>query len=175
MPRLTPKQARQYVRLQQIKIAERRLEAIETFETTGGELPKIDLSIIEAKAIEVEAVKVTAETEKAKLESDAAKIDEQTKPTEKDAALKEIAAKEQYLASLESHKLELAFQERLTKGELLKEDEAEVIRRKEALARDIEEKRQALKANGLIDDPKAEERLRNRARVKAALERQANG
>jgi hypothetical protein len=184
MPRLTPKQARLYVRLQQIKIAEERLEAIQAFETTGGELPTLDLQAIEAEAIEIEAVKVTAETEKATLEAEATKLDgEATKidggknPAEKDAKLaegeavaKEIESKEQYLASLEQQKLELEFQERLAKSELTKEDEAEVAKRKEALARDIEEKRAALRAKKLLDDPLAAERLANRARIKATLE-----
>lgn len=167
-------------RLRSIAVDEQLAAEIQDHLDRKGELPVIELAVIADKLVEVESVKVTAEADKAKLESDAAKIDGAKDAETKEAALKEIETKEQYLASLESQKLELEFQERLAKGELLKEDEAEIAKRKEAQANLIAEYEAALRIKGLLatnneteaERLKREERLRNRARIKAALERQ---
>jgi hypothetical protein len=75
------------------------------------------------------------------------------------------------LDSLRAARDEALFEERLTRDQLIAEDQERVRLRKEAQASDIAEKREALKAKGLIDDPLAEVRLANRAKIRQELER----
>jgi chromosome segregation ATPase len=121
-------------------------------------------------AVTAEINSLTAQIDALNIEiaSLSAEIDALT--LEIDDLKKQIDQLSSLIDSLRLAKENALLDERYLKNQLLDADLPIIAQRKEALARDIEEKRQALKAKGLLDDPRAAERLAHRAKMKIVLE-----
>lgn len=189
------KQARLRGRLRRIAYEAQLLQDVADYVARKGELAPKPQSVVDALKEQIDNTRteklaaresITAtRTEKQEIKATlqaqldvAAAKDKAAIRTQIDAVTVEIAeaveAHKRAAAEIEALRLakeEALYQERLTQGKLTEADQALVRRDKEAEAALIAENRAALLAKGLLDDPRAAERLANRARVKAALTR----